>query len=324
MALCPIKLFACNANKALASRVAHILGVNLADAEVSHFSDGETMIDIKENVRGCDTFIIQSLSYPTNDNLMALMLMVDALRRSSAGSITAVVPYLGYSRQDRRPRSSRVPISAKVVADMLQSVGIKRLITVDLHADQIQGFYTVPVDNVYSSPVFLEDIRHQIDDLESLMVFSPDVGGVVRARAVAKRLDDADLGIIDKRRPAKNEVEVMHVVGDPKGKHCILIDDIVDTSNTLCKAAESLKQAGAASIVAYCTHAILSGNALEVIEHSALDALVITDTITAMPEVIASSKTRILSLDELLAKTIMRVNRKESVSSMFLESEEKS
>jgi ribose-phosphate pyrophosphokinase len=319
-----ISVFTCNANRVLASKVAKLLGVRLGDAEIGSFSDGETMVEIRENVRGKHVFIIQSTSMPTNDNLMELILLSDALRRASVASITAVVPYFGYARQDRRVRSARVSISAKVVADMISSVGISRIITVDLHADQIQGFFTMPVDNVYASSVFLDDLATSFPgNSEDFLVVSPDVGGVVRARAVAKRLNGIDLAIIDKRRSGKNQVEVMHVIGNPEDKICILVDDIIDTGNTLCQAALRLKESGAKKIVAYCTHPVLSGSALDNINASVLDALVVTDTITLNDEASACQKIRQLSMDQILAKTIIRVSRQESVSSMFLENEEK-
>ncbi|HHO81977.1 MAG TPA: ribose-phosphate pyrophosphokinase, partial [Halothiobacillus sp.] len=272
-----LMVFSGNANPALAERIVESLDIRLGKATVAKFSDGEVFVEILENVRGRDVFIVQPTCYPTNDNLMELLVMADALRRASAYRITAVIPYYGYSRQDRRVRSARVPISAKVVANMLQSVGVDRLLTVDLHADQIQGFFDVPVDNVYASPILLGDIWRQ--KYPDLIVVSPDVGGVVRARAIAKRLDDADLAIIDKRRPRANVSQVMHIIGEVKGKSCILVDDMVDTAGTLCKAAEALKTHGAARVVAYCTHAVLSGRAIENIENSALDELVVTDTI---------------------------------------------
>ncbi|HHO70240.1 MAG TPA: ribose-phosphate pyrophosphokinase, partial [Halothiobacillus sp.] len=272
-----LMVFSGNANPALAERIVESLDIQLGKATVTKFSDGEIFVEILENVRGRDVFIVQPTCYPTNDNLMELLVMVDALRRASAYRITAVIPYYGYSRQDRRVRSARVPISAKVVANMLQSVGVDRLLTIDLHADQIQGFFDVPVDNVYASPILLGDIWRQ--KYPNLIVVSPDVGGVVRARAIAKRLDDADLAIIDKRRPRANVSQVMHIIGEVEGKSCVLVDDIVDTAGTLCKAAEALKTHGAARVVAYCTHAVLSGRAIENIENSALDELVVTDTI---------------------------------------------
>src|SRR5690606_246220 len=270
-------VFSGNANPDLARKVVERLHIPLGDATVSRFSDGEIFVEINENVRGADIFVLQSTCAPTNDNLMELVFMVDALRRSSAGRITAVVPYFGYSRQDRRVRSARVPISARVAADMITGVGVDRVLTVDLHAEQIQAFFDVPVDNVYGSPVLLDDIERQ--SYENLMVVSPDIGGVVRARAIAKQLDDADLAIIDKRRPAANVAQVMHIIGEGKNRSCILVDDMVDTAGTLCKAAQALKEHGAQKVVAYCTHAVLSGNAIDNINASALDELIVTDTI---------------------------------------------
>lgn len=310
-------LFTGNANLELAKKIAAHLRMPLGKAVVSCFSDGETLVEILENVRGCNVFVIQSTCAPTNDHLMELLTMADALRRASATRITAVVPYFGYARQDRRVRSARVPITAKVVADMLPVVGISRLITVELHADQIQGFFSIPVDNVYATPVMLADIYHK--NYRNLMVVSPDVGGVVRARAIAKRLNDADLAIIDKRRPAPNKAEVMHVIGDAKDRNCLLVDDIVDTGGTLSLAADALKKNGANTVTAYCTHAVLSGAAIENIMASEIDEVVITDTIPLRPEAASCPKIRQLSLSELLAQTIHRVHDDESVSSMFLE-----
>lgn len=310
-------LFSGNANRKLAEQIANHLNTGLGKATVSKFSDGETLVEILENVRGRDVFIIQSTCAPTNDNLMELLTMADALRRASAGRITAVVPYFGYARQDRRVRSARVPITAKVIADMMASVGICRVLTVDLHADQIQGFFYMPVDNVYSTPVLLEDI--QTLSLDHMMVVSPDVGGVVRARAMAKRLNDAELSIIDKRRVGPNKSEVMHLIGDPTDRHCIIIDDIVDTAGTLCSAAEHLKTHGAKSVRAYITHAVLSGPAMHNITHSVLDEVVITDTIPLSEEGINCKKIRVVSLASMLAQAIKRVNFEESVSSMFPE-----
>lgn len=310
-------LFTGNANLELAKKIAAHLRMPLGKAVVSHFSDGETLVEILENVRGRNVFVIQSTCAPTNDHLMELLTMADALRRASATRITAVMPYFGYARQDRRVRSARVPITAKVVADMLPAVGISRLITVELHADQIQGFFSIPVDNVYATPVMLADIYHK--NYRNLMVVSPDVGGVVRARAIAKRLNDADLAIIDKRRPAPNKAEVMHVIGDAKDRDCLLVDDIVDTGGTLSLAASALKKNGAKTVTAYCTHAVLSGPAIENIMASEIDEVVITDTIPLRPEAANCPKIRQLSLSELLAQTIHRVHDDESVSSMFLE-----
>ena len=310
-------IFTGNANSELAFKIATHLEIPMGQALVGKFSDGETMVEILENVRGKDVFIVQSTCAPANDNLMELLTMSDALRRSSAGRITAVVPYFGYARQDRRVRSARVPITAKVVADMMASVGICRVLTVDLHADQIQGFFYMPVDNVYSTPILLEDIKQQ--NLSQLMVVSPDVGGVVRARAMAKRLNDAELSIIDKRRTGPNKSEVMHIIGEPAGRNCIIIDDIVDTAGTLCSAAHQLKRNGAMSVRAYITHPVLSGPALNNIIHSDLDEVVITDTIPLSDQAKQCRKIRVVSLAEMLAQAIKRVNVEESVSSMFAE-----
>lgn len=310
-------IFTGNANPELALKISAHLQIPIGDATVSTFSDGETMIEIHENVRGKDVFIIQSTCAPANDNLMELLTMADALRRSSATRITAVVPYFGYARQDRRVRSARVPITAKVVADMMASVGICRVLTVDLHADQIQGFFYMPVDNVYSTPILLEDIKKK--KLSNLMVISPDVGGVVRARAMAKRLNDAELSIIDKRRSGPNKSEVMHIIGEPKGRHCIIIDDIVDTAGTMCSAAHELKENGAISVRAYITHPVLSGSAIENIMHSSLDEVVVTDTIPLSEAAQNCKKIRVVSLADMLAQAIKRVNIEESVSSMFAE-----
>jgi ribose-phosphate pyrophosphokinase len=283
---------------------------------VGRFSDGEVMVELMENVRGKDVFIVQPTCYPTNDNLMELLVVADALKRASAERITAVIPYFGYSRQDRRPRSARVPISAKVVANMITSVGVNRVLTVDLHSDQIQGFFDIPVDNIYSTPILLKDIRsHNFSDL---IVVSPDVGGVVRARALAKRLDDAELAIIDKRRPGPNQAEVMHIIGDVEGKHCFVVDDMVDTGGTLCQAAKALKEHGAASVSAYCTHAVLSGPAIANFEKSMLDELVVSDTIPLRPAATACKIIRQVSVAGLLAETMWRIHIEESVSSLFL------
>lgn len=308
-------VFSGNANPVLAERVVESLDIQLGKATVSHFSDGESFVEILENVRGRDVFVIQPTCDPTNDNIMELMVMVDALRRASAYRITAVIPYFGYSRQDRRVRSARVPISAKVVANMLQSVGVDRILTVDLHADQIQGFFDIPVDNVYASPILLGDIWRQ--KYPDLIVVSPDVGGVVRARAVAKRLDDADLAIIDKRRPRANVSQVMHIIGEVKDKTCILVDDMVDTAGTLCKAAGALKNHGASKVVAYATHPILSGAAIDNIESSDLDELVVTDTIPLKGPASQCKKIRELSVAGMLAETIRRIHTDESVSSLY-------
>ena len=308
-------LFSGNANPELARKVADHLHVPLGDAHVGTFSDGEIAIEINDNVRGKDVFVLQSTCAPTNDNLMELIVMADALRRASAGRITAVIPYFGYARQDRRVRSARVPITAKIVADMLTTVGIDRVLTVDLHADQIQGFFDIPVDNIYASPVLLADLEKQ--GYEKVMVVSPDVGGVVRARAVAKQLDDADLAIIDKRRPKANESQVMHIIGEVKGRDCVIVDDMVDTAGTLCKAAAALKEHGARRVMAYCTHAVLSGPAIKNICASQLDELVITDTIPLTEEARASGRIRQVSLSALLAETVRRINNEESISAMF-------
>lgn len=309
-------LFSGNANIKLAQKVACGIGISLSNADVSKFSDGEVSAQINENVRGKDVFVLQSTCAPTNDNLMELMVMIDALRRSSAGRITAVIPYFGYARQDRRVRSARVPISARVVADMLTGVGVDRVLTVDLHADQIQGFFDIPVDNVYATPLFLQDIKFQ--NFEDPIIVSPDIGGVVRARAVAKLLgDDTNLAIIDKRRPKANESQVMHLIGDVTGKSCILVDDMVDTAGTLCKAANALKEHGAKKVIAYCSHAVLSGNAIDNINNSELDQLVITDSIPTDDKMEKCSTIRTLSLSTMLAESIRRINNEESLSAMF-------
>ncbi|MBM3354281.1 MAG: ribose-phosphate pyrophosphokinase [Betaproteobacteria bacterium] len=309
-------VFAGNANARLAQEVARHLNLSLGRAVVGKFSDGEVMVEIMENVRGKDVFVLQSTCQPTNDNLMELMVMVDALKRSSAARVSAAIPYFGYSRQDRRPRSARVGISAKVVANMLTSVGVARVLTMDLHADQIQGFFDVPVDNIYAAPVLLGDVwKKNYDDL---IVVSPDVGGVVRARALAKRLD-SDLAIIDKRRPRANVSEVMNVIGEVRGRTCVIMDDMVDTAGTLCKAAEVLKKEGAIKVVAYCTHPVLSGGAVARIATSDLDELVVTDTIPLNEEARACRKIRQLSVAGLLAETILRISTEDSVSSLFTE-----
>jgi ribose-phosphate pyrophosphokinase len=312
-------VFAGNANPQLAQEIASYLGMPLGKAIVGKFSDAEVMVEILENVRGKHIFLIQPTCAPTNDNLMELMVMADAVRRSSARTITAVIPYFGYARQDRRPRSARVPITAKVVANMLSGSGIDRLLTVDLHADQIQGFFDIPVDNVYASPILLGDIWKQKNQGDDIMVVSPDVGGVVRARALAKRLDDADLAIIDKRRPKANVAQVMHIIGDVEGRSCVLIDDLVDTAGTLCQAANALKEHGAAKVKAYITHPVLSGPAVENIENSQLDELVVTNTIPLSPEAQACNRIRAVSLAEMLAETIRRINNDESVSSLYMD-----
>lgn len=308
-------VFSGNANPELAEQIVARLGLRLGDAVVKTFSDGEISIEVRDNVRGGDIFIVQSTCAPTNRNLMELMFLTDALRRASASRITAVVPYFGYARQDRRVRSVRVPISAKVCADMMVGVGIDRVLTVDLHAEQIQGFFDVPVDNVYGSPVLLDDIRAQ--QYQNLVVVSPDIGGVVRARAVAKELH-CDLAIIDKRRPQANVSEVMNLIGEVEGKTCLLVDDIVDTAGTLCKAADALKERGAAKVVAYCTHPVLSGNAIGNINQSSLDALVVTDTIPLSESAQACSKIRQLTMANLLAEAMRRVSNEESISAMFV------
>ncbi len=311
----PLMLFTGNANPVLAKSIADCLEIPLGQAAVGRFSDGEIAVEIEDNVRGKDVFIIQSTCAPTNDNLMEVLVMTDALRRASAGRITAVIPYMGYSRQDRRVRSARVPITAKVVANMLQAVGVDRVLTVDLHADQIQGFFDVPVDNVYGSPILLDDLEKK--NYPNLVVVSPDVGGVVRARAVAKQLNDADLAIIDKRRPEANVAEVMHIIGEVEGRTCIIVDDMVDTAGTLCKAASALKQHGAARVVAYVTHPVLSGPAIDNITQSALDELVVTDTIPPSAAVAQCDKVRSLTVADMLAETIYRIHNEESVSTLF-------
>ena len=307
-------LFSGNANPELAEKVAAELSLTPGKADVKKFSDGEINVEILENVRGKDVFIVQSTCAPTNDNLMELLVLVDALRRASAARITAVVPYFGYARQDRRVRSARVPITAKVVADMMVRVGVDRVLTVDLHAEQIQGFFDCPVDNVYGSPVLLKDIEKQ--RYNDLLVVSPDVGGVVRARAIAKQLD-TDLAIIDKRRPQANVAEVMNIIGDVSGKTCLLVDDIVDTAGTLCTAASALKKQGADRVIAYCTHPVLSGPAIERIHDSNLDELVVTDTIPLSEAAIATGRIRSLSMADMLAESIRRVSNEESISAMF-------
>jgi ribose-phosphate pyrophosphokinase len=311
-----LMVFAGNANPKLAQAVVQHLNIPLGRATVSRFSDGEVMVEINENVRGKDVFVLQSTCQPTNDNLMELMIMVDALKRASAGRITAAIPYFGYARQDRRPRSARVAISAKVVANMLQAVGVNRVLVMDLHADQIQGFFDIPVDNIYASPVLLGDLwKHSY---ANLMVVSPDVGGVVRARALAKRMD-ADLAIIDKRRPRANVAEVMHIIGDVKDRTCVIMDDMIDTANTLCHAAAALRDHGATKVMAYCTHPVLSGKAVERIMNSVLDEVVVTDTIPLRADAAACPKIRQVSCAALLGETISRIAREDSVSSLFIE-----
>ena len=310
-------VFAGNANLQLAQAVARFLNLPLGKAHVGKFSDGEIQVEILENIRGRDVFIMQPTCKPTNDNIMELIVMIDAVRRASSYRITAVIPYFGYSRQDRRPRSARVPLTAKVVADMITTAGADRVLTVDLHADQVQGFFDVPMDNIYASPILLGDIWRQ--EYPDLMVVSPDVGGVVRARALAKRLDDADLAIIDKRRPRPNEAKVMNIIGDVDGRQCVLVDDLVDTAGTLCQAAKALKEHGAEKVVAYCTHAVLSGKAVETIKNSVLDELVVTDTIPLNGDAQACNRIRQLSIAELLAETMRRISNEESVSSLFMD-----
>lgn len=310
-------VFAGNANPRLANDIVARLNLSLGKAHVGRFSDGEVQIEITENVRGRDVFVVQPTCAPTNDNLMELLVMIDALHRASANRVTAVIPYFGYARQDRRPRSARVPITARMVADMIGTVGASRVLTVDLHADQIQGFFDVPVDNVYASPILLGEVWRQ--KYPDLMVVSPDVGGVVRARALAKRLDDADLAIIDKRRPRVNEAQVMNIIGDVGGRSCVIIDDLVDTAGTLCQAANALKQHGASKVVAYCTHAVLSGPAVDNIIGSQIDELVVTDTIPLRAPAEACPKIRQLSIAGMLAETMRRVCDEESVSSLFMD-----
>ncbi len=309
-------VFSGNANPALSAEIATHLGIPLGKAKVGRFSDGEILAEIRENVRGRDVFVVQPTAAPTNDHLMELLVMLDALRWASAKRITAVIPYFGYARQDRRPRSARVPITARLVAKMIAEAGAHRVLTVDLHADQIQGFFDIPVDNVYASPILLSDLWQQ--KYPNLLVVSPDVGGVVRARALAKRLD-ADLAIIDKRRPRPNEAKVMHIIGEVVGRSCIIVDDLVDTAGTLCQAAAALKAHGAAQVVAYCTHPVLSGPAIQNIQQSQLDALVVTNTIPLHAEAAACDRIRQLSIGELLAETMRRISNEESVSSLFVD-----
>ncbi len=316
MAYESLMVFTGNANPLLAHSVVRRLNIPLGHVSVGKFSDGETMVELLENVRGKDCFVLQSTCAPTNDNLMEVCLTVDALKRASAARVTAAIPYFGYARQDRRPRSARVAISAKVVANMLQAVGVDRVLTMDLHADQIQGFFDVPVDNVYATPILLGDLwRHQY---ENVVVVSPDVGGVVRARAIAKRLE-SDLAIIDKRRPRANVSEVMHIIGDVADRSCVIMDDLVDTAGTLTKAAEALKEQGALRVVAYCTHAVLSGTAVQRVEESVLDEVVVTDSIQLRKDAQGCKKFRVLSVAGLLAETILRISNEDSVSSLFME-----
>jgi ribose-phosphate pyrophosphokinase len=312
-----LTLFTGNANPVLANAVAKELNLPIGKAFVGRFSDGEIQVEIQENVRGKNVVVIQSTCAPTNDNVMELMIMIDALKRASASRITAVIPYFGYARQDRRPRSARVAISARIVANMLQSVaGIERVLTMDLHADQIQGFFDIPVDNIYASPVLLADLQKQKS--KDLIIVSPDIGGVVRARAMAKQLG-CDLAIIDKRRPKANVSEVMHLIGEVEGRHCVIMDDIIDTGGTLCKAAEALKERGAKGVTAYCTHAVLSGGAVARIAASQLDELVVTDTIPLTEEARQIKKIRQLSVAPILAETLSRITKGDSVMSMFAE-----
>ncbi|QQD72350.1 ribose-phosphate pyrophosphokinase [Acidithiobacillus ferrivorans] len=310
-----LMVFSGNANPILAAQVARFLQIPIGRAEVSSFSDGEVFVEILENVRGRDVFVLQPTCSPTNDHLMELLTMIDALKRASANRITAAMPYYGYARQDRKSRS-RTAITAKLVADLITTAGANRVLTMDLHADQIQGFFDVPVDNIYASPILLGDIWRQ--SYPELIVVSPDVGGVIRARAIAKRLE-VDLAIIDKRRPRPNESVVMNIIGDVAGRTCVIVDDMVDTANTLCEAAHALKAQGAVKVCAYCTHPVLSGPAMERIERSDLDELVVTDTIPLRPDARASSKIRILSVAELLAETIRRIAEEDSVSSLFMD-----
>ncbi|MCH2056554.1 MAG: ribose-phosphate pyrophosphokinase [Thalassotalea sp.] len=311
-----MKIFAGNATPELAKKIADRLYIGLGEAKVGSFSDGEISVEITENVRGADVFIIQSTCAPTNNNLMELIVMVDALRRASAGRITAVMPYFGYARQDRRVRSARVPITAKVVADFLSSVGVDRVLTVDLHAEQIQGFFDVPVDNVFGTPILLEDMQQK--NLDNPVVVSPDIGGVVRARAVAKLLDDADLAIIDKRRPKANVAQVMHIIGDVEGRDCIIVDDMIDTGGTLAKAAAALKDHGAKNVYAYATHPVLSGNAAENLKASVIDEVIVTDSIPLSDEILAlGDRVRQLTLSGMLSEAIRRVSNEESISAMF-------
>jgi ribose-phosphate pyrophosphokinase len=309
-------VFTGNANRALAEKVIRYLGLPMGKASIGTFSDGEIMVELEDNVRGRDVFIIQPTCSPSNDNLMELLVLIDAIKRASAERITAVIPYYGYARQDRRPRTARVAITARLVADMITKAGANRVLTMDLHADQIQGFFSIPTDNIYAGPVLLGDIWKQ--EYPELLVVSPDVGGVVRARALAKHLD-ADLAIIDKRRPKANVAKVMNIIGDVKGRTCVLMDDLVDTAGTLCEAAGALKDNGARQVLAYCTHAVLSGPAVERISSSALDELVVTDTIPLSQAGVDCDRIRQLSISELLAEAIRRIAQNDSVSSLFLD-----
>ena len=313
-----VDIFAGSASLVLAREIAKILGLNLGEIELGKFSDGEIKVEILENVRGHESFVIQSTCAPSNDNLMELMLITDALKRSSASRITAILPYYGYARQDRRVRSARVPISAKVIADMMNTVGIDRVLTVDLHSESIQGFFDMPADNVYATKIMHDDIKSKSSSDEKILVVSPDVGGVVRARALAKFLDESDLAIIDKRRATANESKVMNIIGDVKGKSCIVPDDIIDTAGTLCNAAEALKDAGAAKVKAYITHPVLSGPAIERISKSSIDELVVTNSIPLSPDAKKCSKIRVISLAPTLAECIRRLNNEESLSALFL------
>ena len=311
-----MKLMTCNSNKSLSNEIASILNLTLTDATIKKFADEEMFVEINENVRGQDVYIIQPLCDPVNNNLMELLIMADALKRSSVERISVVLPYFGYSRQDRRARSARVPITAKVVANMLTSMGVERLLTIDLHADQIQGFFDIPVDNIYATPLFLADIHKQSYD--DVIVVSPDVGGVVRARALAKQLN-TDLAIVDKRRPEANVSEVMQIIGDIKGKCCVIVDDICDTAGTLCHAADALKNEGASAVYAYITHPIFSGKADQNIMESTIDGIIVTDTIKLSKKIIDTDKIRQITVSEMLAETLRRIDNKESVSSLFVE-----
>ncbi len=311
-----LMVFTGNAIPQLAADVAGHLHLTMGRAKVGRFSDGEVMVEILENVRGRDVFVLQSICQPTNDTLMELLVMVDGLKRASAGRITAAIPYMGYARQDRRPSSARVPITAKVVANMLTTVGVDRVLTMDLHSEQIQGFFDIPVDNIYSGPILLGDIWKK--NINGLVVVSPDVGGVVRARALAKLLE-ADLAIIDKRRPRPNVATVMNIIGEIEGRTCVIVDDLVDTANTLCEAAAALKKRGAAKVMAYCTHPVLSGKAIERITNSELDELVVTDTIPLREDARACGRIRVLSIAGLFAETVRRISAEDSVSSLFVE-----
>ncbi len=312
-----LMVFTGNANPELARTIVRHLDIPLGIASVSNFSDGETSVEIGENVRGKDVFVVQPTCAPTNDNLMELLVMIDAIKRSSSDRVTAVIPYFGYARQDRRVRSQRVPITAKVIANMLTGVGVDRVLTIDLHADQIQGFFECPVDNVYASPILMGDIWKQ--KYPDMIVVSPDVGGVVRARAIAKQLDDSELAIIDKRRPQPNMAQVMNIIGEVKGHTCIIVDDMVDTAGTLCQAATALKEHGAKGVFAYCTHPVLSGKAIENIENSAMDEMVVTDTIPLSEEAMHCTRIRQVSVAGMLAETIRRIHYEESVSSLYMD-----